>query len=689
MAAPDSAQPASIEPSRFEPLDSARSPQKKAKWGQRFLLIAGVALFAVAAAFVLSARSLEIRVNSDTAAKLSLSGLALPLGNRYLVRPGEYELTASAAGYTTLLTQIIVDERSSQSLELELQPLPGLLVIESEPDGAIVFLNDEPIGVTPLTDYAVAAGSHLLRLEVPRYLAQEQSLEVTGRQVRQHLQLTLAPAWADLQINSEPAGASVLVDGERVGATPMALELLQGEHSLTLQLPTYRDWQQDLVVQAEDQVDLGTVQMQSAAGTVAVTTQPSGANVTLDGVFQGQTPITLELKPEHPHRVDFFKPGFQRHSENIQLAAAQSATRDIVLRAELGKVDFQIEPPAATLFINGKSYGKGSRTLSLPAIEHRVEVRLAGHASVTRRVTPRPGLAQRVQASLLTTQQARVARNEPTLKNSVGQTLLLLDPAQSPLPSFSLGASRREPGRRANEVLRPVALERPFYLSTTEVTNAQFRQFQANHKSGQVSGQSLNRESQPVVQITWQQAASYCNWLSRREKRQPFYSERDGIIIGFNSAATGYRLPSEAEWAWAARASGSQWLKFPWGETYPPSKAVENYADAASAYITGRTLNKYQDGFVVSAPVASFSPNQHGLYDMGGNVAEWVNDVYSIATPNAASVTDPLGAATGDNYVIRGASWSLARLPELRLAYRDYGQAGRDDVGFRIARYGD
>jgi len=271
----------------------------------------------------------------------------------------------------------------------------------------------------------------------------------------------------------------------------------------------------------------------------------------------------------------------------------------------------------------------------------------------------------------------------------LGQTLLLFDPAASPLSNFTMGASRREPGRRANEVLHPVALTRPFYLQTTEVTNAEFRQFQAGHNSGQVASNSLNQERQPAVQVSWQQAAAFCNWLSAKEGLPPFYREENGVITGFRPEATGYRLPSEAEWAWAARASGSILLRFPWGDAFPPTQAVENYADAASAYVTGRSLNGYQDGHVVSAPVASLKPNQHRLYDMGGNVAEWVHDVYSIPPANGATRQDPLGSQTGDNYVIRGASWSHSKLSELRLAYRDYGQAGRDDVGFRIARYAE
>jgi formylglycine-generating enzyme required for sulfatase activity len=91
----------------------------------------------------------------------------------------------------------------------------------------------------------------------------------------------------------------------------------------------------------------------------------------------------------------------------------------------------------------------------------------------------------------------------------------------------------------------------------------------------------------------------------------------------------------------------------------------------------------------VAAPVASFPANHRGLYDMGGNVAEWVHDVYAIPSANAEVATDPLGALSGDNYTVRGASWALSRLSELRLTFRDYGAAGRDDLGFRIARYAE
>lgn len=677
-----------IEPSAFTPLNSEEQKPPQPANSRRWLLGACALVFAVLMIFLLSARSLQIVVIAATPAEVSVSGLALPFGKRYLLRPGSYTIRASAEGYQPSETSVTVTDKDSQTVEVALKILPGLISIDTQPPGASVRIDGETAGHTPLLDLPVDAGEHSVLVEAERYLPLEQVLQVTGRQIKQQLSLELAPAWAEVSINSQPPGASILVDGEVLATTPATLELIQGERQLILQLPGFADAQQSLEVVAGEPMALDTVVLQPAAGVLELASVPSGANVTLDGEFHGQTPLALELSPGKAHQLAVFKPGYRRHTGTVQLPAAGRDSQTIKLTAQLGEVRFNLSPANANLKIDGKSHGKGSQTLSLPAFAHSVEISLDGYTTVRRQVTPRPGLQQVVEAKLLTTQEARQASIKPEITTSLGQTLLLFSPAESQLPEFTMGASRREPGRRANEVMHPVSLRRAFYLQTTEVTNAQFRQFLKSHNSGQLEGNSLNREHQPAVQLNWQQAAGFCNWLSKREGLPLFYRESNGIVNGFNPAATGYRLPSEAEWAWAARSDGASLLKFPWGDAFPPpANGLENYADSNSAYVTGRVLSGYTDGFVVSAPVASFKANRNRLFDMGGNVAEWVNDVYRIPPANGATEVDPLGAQSGDNYTIRGASWSQSKIGELRLTYRDYGQAGRDDVGFRLARY--
>jgi formylglycine-generating enzyme required for sulfatase activity len=383
--------------------------------------------------------------------------------------------------------------------------------------------------------------------------------------------------------------------------------------------------------------------------------------------------------------VSLSKPGYRRATRVIEIPAGDSDSLDLTLKAELGEIQLRVQPAGARVQVNGRNVATGSTTLSLPAHEHSLVINLDGYEGYRQRFTPRPGVAQVINVNLQTVAEARRARLTPTVATSLGQTLLLFEPDGT----FTMGASRREPGRRANEVLHPVNLSRMFYLMTTEVTNEQFRQFQADHTSGQAQGNSLNREGQPVVNISWQQAAQFCNWLSEKEGLPPFYRQSEGIVVGFNPGAIGYRLPTEAEWAWAARVDGDTLRKFTWGEEFPPKKVMENYADASSAYVTGRYLQGYKDGHVTTAPAGSFDANHKGLFDMGGNVSEWVHDVYTVHTASERPLVDPLGQPSGDNYVIRGANWGHSRVSELRLTFRDYGQAGRDDVGFRIARFAE
>lgn len=684
-----STKPVTIAPSGFTPLEQAAPKAPVPRKAGRMVLFFCLALFVLLMLFLLSARSLMIEVAAQAPGHVSVSGLALPFGKRYLLRPGEYDIRVTAEGYHPLATTVTVDQRDSQSIEVQLQALPGLLSVSSEPAGASVIIDGDTVGKTPLQDLPLTEGEHQLRLEEARHLPMEQTLLITGRSVRQQLQLKMAPAWAEVTLDSVPSGANILLDGEPAGHTPATLEILQGERQLILQLQTYADWQQTLQVNASENLDLGMVTLQPAAGELTLSSLPSSANVTLDGEFQGQTPLTLALSPDRAHRLEVFKPGYKRYSSSVELPAAGSDQQTVTLQAELGEVRFSVSPANAVLRINGKRARNSNQTVLLPAVAHTLEVSLDGYATVRRTVTPRPGLAQRVEVRLQTQQAVKLASIKPEVTTALGQTLLLFKPGESAMANFTMGASRREPGRRANEVLHPVALRRMFYLQTTEVTNAQFRQFQPSHNSGRVEGNSLNQKHQPAVQVSWQQAAAFCNWLSAKEGLPPFYAQKNGIVTGYDASSSGYRLPSEAEWAWAARASGQTLLRFPWGDTFPPTQVVGNYADTSSAYVTGSTLSNYADGHVVSAPVASFGPNQHGLYDMGSNTSEWVNDVYRIPSANGKTQTDPLGSQTGDNYVIRGANWGQSKLKELRLSYRDYGQAGRDDVGFRLARYAE
>ncbi len=254
-----------------------------------------------------------------------------------------------------------------------------------------------------------------------------------------------------------------------------------------------------------------------------------------------------------------------------------------------------------------------------------------------------------------------------------------------------MGASRREPGRRANETLHDVEITRPFYVSVNEITNEQFTEFSPGHLAGAIGGANLEGDDRPVVRVSWQEAAEYCNWLSAREGLPAAYEQKGGVLRAVEPLNGGYRLPTEAEWVRIARyPAGDVTFRYPWGDELPIAPRSGNYADRSAAALIPGSLVDYDDGFTASAPVGVFPANPLGIHDLGGNVAEWVHDVYTIRPSSASALlTDPTGPADGDLHTIRGSSWMDFSVSELRWTYRDYGSDPRPDLGFRIARYAD
>ena len=672
----------------FEPLSQATSEKRQVSAAQIAAGIAGVFIVALLF-FLFTARSLTLNIVAEADPDFSLSGLNWSFGERILVRPGQYVLKVAAEGYHPYEQNITVSDADTQQLEIQLAPLPGTVTLTTQPAGAVITVDEAVLGPSPLTDRVLEAGRYAVSASLARYQRWQGELDVIGRNQSQTLDIMMVPDWAQVTFTTTPVSVTATVDGEVSEITERGVEVLSGERSLTLSAPGFMPATIPLNIVAGVDQDLGTITLTPADATLTLNSTPAGAGVSVDGTFAGLTPMVLPLSPGENHTISLSKAGYRGARLSLSLSRGEMAERAVTLQPELGEVRFAIEPAEAEIVVNGKVMGTGSRVLSLPAVQQRIEVRLAGYAGFETQVLPKPGLAQQVSVTLLTKAAARKAAMTPTVTTGLGNTLVLIDPSVETQNPFTMGASRRDPGRRANEVEHPVELQRAFYIASTETTNAQFRQFEASHDSGLIESYSLDRDQQPVAGISWQQAASFCNWLSRREGLPPFYRENQGIVIGFNPGSTGYRLPSEAEWAFAARVEGETLRRFAWGDDFPPSAVVTNVADNTSALVTGRILNGYTDQFVVSAPVGSFPPNHRGLHDMGGNVAEWVHDGYQIPSANAELSIDPLGSQRGDNYTIRGGSWALSRLSELRLTFRDYGERGRDDLGFRIARYAE
>ena len=207
--------------------------------------------------------------------------------------------------------------------------------------------------------------------------------------------------------------------------------------------------------------------------------------------------------------------------------------------------------------------------------------------------------------------------------------------------------------------LHPVTLQ-PYQLSKTEVTVGQFRAFvdATGRKSGadQCSWDnftSRKENNQPAVCISWDDAQDYIKWLNEMVK-----------------PTTPFRLPTEAEWEYAARSNGD--TAYSWGSTIGESRANCVYKAC-------------QDLYEEASPVGSFSANLFGLHDMHGNVWEWVQDWY-VDYDKVITTDNPQGAKSRDAKIVRGGSW-VSEASDLRSSARSsrHPSDPLGNVGFRIA----
>jgi formylglycine-generating enzyme required for sulfatase activity len=668
---------------QFRAQQSAVHPERTWRVG-RLLLATATLLLAGVLWFVFSATSLVVAVEPDQA-RIEVSGPwpRLALGPRYLLRPGQYRVQASAPGHRNAERTVRVTNATDQRVVLNLAKLPGKLRIDL-PEAAQVRADGKTLGVSP-GPFELSAGKHRLELVSERYqpFATEVSIEGAGRE--QRIAPKLVPNWADVSVESEPSGASVSVGGQVRGVTPLKFQLAAGNHKVELQLAGFKPWDTDVQVRATEPLALGPIRLGLPDAKLSLRSEPAGASVAVGGVYRGTTPLQLELRPEIAHSIVFTRGGYSPSTQTVSLKPGEQRALAVTLGGVYGDVTVRADPADAELFVDGQSRGRANQNLKLVTAAHTIEVRKPGYATFTATVTPREGLPQVIEANLVTQEQSHLARLAPTLRTKSGVELKLM-----PVGRYTMGSARREPGRRANEAQRDVELKRPYYLGVYEVTNEQFRAFRSSHKAGFVGQHSLDLDRQPAINIPWRDAAAFCNWLSQQEGLPAAYQEKDGTLVAVKPLNTGYRLPTEAEWEWAARRDGAGSLRrYPWGNSLPIPPGAGNFADRSARLIVQDVLPDYEDPYPASAPVGKFAVNPLGLFDMGGNAAEWTQDYYEISADLKEPAIDPTGPTEGKSHVIRGSSWRQSSLTDLRLSARDFGDGGRPDVGFRVARYGD
>ncbi len=282
-----------------------------------------------------------------------------------------------------------------------------------------------------------------------------------------------------------------------------------------------------------------------------------------------------------------------------------------------------------------------------------------------------------------------------TFTNSIGMQFNTL-----PAGSFTMGSPVGEPGRSSDEIEHTVTLTNSFGMQTTEVTNAQWNDVIVDTLLGSNPSTSHTQNSYPVETVSWYDAIFFANRLSLVEGRSACYatsgvSGTPGtgslVITTVNQIAncTGYRLPTEAEWEYAARAGTTNAYANPVGFDSSDTETGSGFngnLHAMGWYSYNREMENgngvaaYEDG---TKPVAKKQANAWGLYDMHGNVWEWNWDWFAAYSGSAE--TDPSGPVTGSDRVIRGSSWAFGASNARSADRGNTSPSFRNDfLGFRL-----
>ena len=226
-----------------------------------------------------------------------------------------------------------------------------------------------------------------------------------------------------------------------------------------------------------------------------------------------------------------------------------------------------------------------------------------------------------------------------------------------------MGSPNSEQGREDNEAQHQVTVS-SFHMAKYDVTQSLYQSVMGSNPS-----QFTGDPNRPVEQVSWYEAIEFCNKLSERDGLQKVYTI-SGTNVTADWSANGYRLPTEAEWEYAARGGQQGVSKY---HVYAGSDDLDQ-------------VGWYKDNSgLTTHPVGQKAPNALGLYDMSGNVWQWCWDWYD---DYSGSVQNPRGASSGDSRVIRGGGWfDVARID--RVAYRFYIIPPADSfyyLGFRLVR---
>ena len=641
-------------------------------------LLLVVVLAALPVAALLSSRAFDIEVMPPkAAAAVSWSrtqGRLLILGSRVMLFSQQGAVALEAKGFRPQSVQLNKNS-DRQQIEATLEPLPGIAVISVvSPDDFELSVDDTLFGASTKVEVELAQGTHSVRIDGGRIKPVAAAIDIAGYGAIQHFEFEAELGNSALALTTLPADAEVFLDGASVGRGGYEGFVALGDHEITVKRDGYHSAQQRFAAQAEQRIDLGQIELSPKPATLALASAPSGASVLLNGEFAGSTPVRIPLQPLRPHRLVVRKAGYEPLETRVEAAPGEVIERMLRLGGHTyrARVSSDIE---ARVRVNGIDQGTTPATVTVREGD-RIEVSREGYQPQRVVVDPVGGDERAYGFRMMRPNEYAFHRAEAEITVATSLVLRKFPPVQT----------RLRPGAGKLPAIEK-QLTRPFYMGLREVAYRDYLAFDARSiPSGLSSGH-------PVTNLTWAEAARFCNWLSSQAGLAPVYEfDAAGELLRVATDSLGYRLPTEAEWEAVAGYdfTGQRTVgPFPWGQDAAIPTAFANFAGRElDGQGRGNFMLGHVDKHAGTAPVGSYPANFNGLYDLAGNVAEWVTDYHApLARKPEEPLIDPLGPATGIDHVVKGSSFRSDALDRLAIGHRALVPGKSDAVGFRIAKW--
>jgi formylglycine-generating enzyme required for sulfatase activity/serine/threonine protein kinase len=541
-------------------------------------------------------------------------------------------VTGTEAGKKTSFKIPVHEEKAADS------PAVGGVSLATTPPGAMVRIDDREQLIAPVVVSDLPEGSHIIKVSKEGFAPWQGKVLVQSSQVLE-LQIDLSPMSGAISIDSQPAEAVVFIGGNQAGITPLVLDQEPaGELIVELQKERYETWKKTFDIQPGKGIAINAT-LTLLPGKLRITSSPKSADVYIAGNMIGKTPLAMDKIREEEVLVEVRKSCYDSVKKTVVISPGKEAEVDFILKPSCGDLVVKSLPEGAAWFLNGELKGKTpGKAVSLEKGVYKIKVAKENYADWEVDVTVNPQKNKPVIAAL-----------DPIAELDEN---LYLDPVTEmeflwvEKGCFQMGSIPEDPDRSSDESpVHEVCLD-GFWMGKYEVTQRQWVKIIGKNPSSFQNGLDY-----PVENVSWNDTQTFLAKLNE-----------------LNQGKAVYRLATEAEWEYACRSGGKS----------------EKYAGSDNPDLVAWYKN---NSMGTTHPVGKKKPNGLGVFDMSGNVFEWVEDVYLADAYLRHKSSNPIYKGEGAYRVCRGGSWLLGS-KESRSANRSYyfATSRNYNLGFRVVR---